>query len=83
MDLFKGFFKRAGFKFIDTNATFYLWVEAPRGMDGQHYADIVLEHGIIVSPGAFFGDNCKGFFRLALVPSLADCSSAISVWERV
>jgi aspartate/methionine/tyrosine aminotransferase len=36
----------------------------------------LLEHGIVVSPGRFFGPGGEGFIRLALVPALEECTQA-------
>jgi succinyldiaminopimelate transaminase len=61
------------------SATMFLWIETPS-------ADIVerlLEHGIIVSPGTFFGPAGEGYFRLALVPTEAECRRAAEILEEV
>ena len=81
-DLFVEFFESTGIVFEPVQATFYLWCEAPGG-DGASYADKLLEKGIIVSPGAFFGSHCKAYFRIALVPSLDDCAKAINIWRGI
>ena len=38
--------------------------------------------GIVVSPGSFFGKGQERFFRVALVPSLAECEAAAKAWPR-
>jgi hypothetical protein len=43
----------------------FLWLEAP----SDDIAERLLEHGLIVSPGTFFGPAGEGYFRLALVPT--------------
>jgi len=43
----------------------------------------LLEHGLIVSPGAFFGPAGEGYWRLALVPTEAECRRAAEIFERV
>jgi succinyldiaminopimelate transaminase len=66
-----------------TESTFYLWVEAPAGMTGSQYSDRLLEAGIVVSPGSSFGAGCERFFRVALVPSLADCERVAEIWREL
>jgi len=36
----------------------------------------LLDAGIVVSPGRFFGEGGEGFIRLALVPTLEECQAA-------
>jgi LL-diaminopimelate aminotransferase len=80
--LFLTFFERAGFRWTPTNASLYLWVEAPEeyGGDDESYALRLLEEGIIVAPGSSFGPGGEGYFRVALVPSLEECREAIARW---
>jgi len=80
-DLFLEFFKKLGLDFLYPEATFYFWVKLPEGMSGEDYALHLLEYGIVVSPGEFFGDGGEGFIRLALVPTLEECKEAIRIWE--
>src|SRR5690606_20999555 len=66
-------FERAGMTVFGATAGLYLWVEV--GDDAamtQHLADA----GVIVSPGRIFGTRGMGYIRLALVPTVADCSAA-------
>ena len=73
--------KRMKLQVTPTDATFYLWVRAPAGMSGNDYTDRLLEAGIVASPGSSFGPGCENFFRVALVPSLADCKKVATIWE--
>ena len=79
--LFEGFFKRAGLRWIPTNASLYLWVEVPEAYrDDETYALKLLEQGILVAPGSSFGPGGEGYFRVALVPSLEECEEAVAQW---
>ncbi|MDA1195639.1 MAG: succinyldiaminopimelate transaminase [Planctomycetota bacterium] len=69
-----------GLEVYPTTSTFYLWVSAPAGTNGDDYALALLEHGIVVSPGSMFGAGNEQFFRLALVPSVAGCREALERW---
>ncbi|MEE8602281.1 succinyldiaminopimelate transaminase [Euzebya tangerina] len=62
-----------------SEATFYLWAQVPGG-DDRAYAETLLEHRIIVSPGSAFGPSGRGWIRLALVPDLEGCRRAAAVW---
>ena len=61
------------------SATMFLWLEAP----SDDIAERLLEHGIIVSPGSFFGPAGSGYFRMALVPTEEECRRAATILERV
>jgi succinyldiaminopimelate transaminase len=69
--------ERAGLRHAGGDATFFLWLDA--GRDADALAARLLERGIVVAPGSFFGPAGEGFLRLALVPSLADCERAAGV----
>ncbi len=60
--------------------TFYLWLAVPKGFTSGTYAARLLEEGIVVSPGDFFGAAGEGFVRIALVPSLEEIDQAIALW---
>ncbi|WP_407691124.1 succinyldiaminopimelate transaminase [Rubrobacter marinus] len=82
-NLFTGFFERAGLRWMQTNASLYLWARVPDeyGGDDEAYALRLLEEGILVAPGSSFGPGGGGYFRVALVPRLEACREAIERWE--
>ncbi|MGQ9509642.1 MAG: LL-diaminopimelate aminotransferase [Thermodesulfobacteriota bacterium] len=48
-------------------ATFYLWVQVPRGYSSSQFATLLLEKaGIVVTPGNGFGEAGEGYIRIAL-----------------
>ncbi len=56
-----------GFSLERPKATFYLWVECPKGYTSTQIATLFLEQaGIVVTPGVGFGEPGEGFFRIAL-----------------
>ena len=63
------------------DATFYLWVAAPGG-DDHHYAEALLRHGVVVTPGRAFGEAGIGWIRLALVPTVDGCHAAVAQWAQ-
>jgi acetylornithine aminotransferase len=74
---------RAGVRVAGSEATMYLWLEVPAGESSEALAGRLLEHGLIVSPGTFFGPSGEGYWRLALVPTLAECERAAEILEAV
>ena len=74
---------RKGIRVAGSEATMYLWLEVPAGETSEELAAGLLEHGLIVSPGTFFGPSGEGYWRLALVPTEAECERAAEILERV
>ena len=73
------FLRSVGLEVSGSQATFYLWVRVPGGDDAA-YAEQLLRHRVIVSPGRAFGAGGEGYVRLALVPSVAECERAVQIW---
>ncbi len=71
--ILEGAFTRSGMEVVASRAGLYLWV---RVGDDLEVADRLLDHGIVVSPGRFFGEGGEGYVRLALVPALEECTEA-------
>jgi len=55
----------------------------PDAASSEAFANRLLEQGVVVAPGSFFGDAGEGYFRLALVPTIEDCRRAIEILESV
>ena len=64
-------FTEVGFEVVASRAGLYLWVKVE---DDIETTNVLLDHGIVVSPGSFFGPGGEGFIRLALVPALEECT---------
>jgi succinyldiaminopimelate transaminase len=69
-----------GIEVLPSDAGLYVWARVPGGLSAEDYAGRLLERGIVVSPGGFFGDGGAGWFRLALVPSVEACARAVAAW---
>lgn len=65
-----------GIRLAGSQATMYLWLEVPDGRSSEAFAAELLEHGLIVSPGSFFGAAGEGYWRMALVPTEHECRRA-------
>jgi acetylornithine aminotransferase len=61
----------------------YLWVETPAGESSEQLATRLLEHGIVVAPGAYLGPSGEGYVRIALVPTIEDCERAAAILRRL
>ena len=72
---------RKGIRVAGSEATMYLWLEVPGGSGSEAFAERLLEHGLIVSPGSFFGETGEGYWRMALVPTEAECRRAAEILE--
>ena len=59
------------------DASFFLWLRIPEGWSSSEaFALALLEEGVIVAPGSFFGAAGEGYVRAALVPTLAEVELA-------
>ena len=67
-----------GLRHAGGDATFFLWLDgAPPG-----FHERLLERGVILTPGSYFGPAGDGYLRLALVPTLAECERAAEIIAR-
>ena len=82
-ELVGGALERRGVRIAGSAATMYLWVAVPAGETSESFAARLLEHGVVVAPGAYLGAAGEGYVRFALVPSLADCERAAAILEEV
>lgn len=71
-------FAELGWPVTASKAGLYMWVKAP---DDEAVAERLLEAGVAVTPGRAFGDEGKGYIRLALVPSIEECEEAVEVMK--
>jgi aspartate/methionine/tyrosine aminotransferase len=72
-----------GIRVAGGSATMYLWLDVPDGDRSDEFAERLLEHGLVVSPGSFFGPAGEGYWRMALVPTEDECRRAAAILERV
>ena len=74
--------ERKGVRSAGGAATMFLWLEVPGSETSEELAGRLLEHGLIVSPGTFFGPAGEGYWRVALVPTEEECVRAAGVLEQ-
>jgi succinyldiaminopimelate transaminase len=81
--LFLDLFARAGIRVAGKAATMYLWLAVPEGETAEGFAERLLEHGVLITPGSYLGGAGEGYARVALVPSEEECARAVEILERV
>ena len=81
--IFLELFARKGVRVAASEATIYLWVEAPPGESSDSFAERLLEAGVVVTPGSYLGDSGEGYVRFALVPTEEECRRATELLEGV
>jgi succinyldiaminopimelate transaminase len=69
-----------GLRHVGGDATFFLWLDA--GPDAEALAAGLLEDGLVLTPGSFFGPAGEGYLRLSLVPALDECRRAAERFSR-
>jgi LL-diaminopimelate aminotransferase len=62
---------KLGWNIPKTEATMYLWIKCPGGMNSTDFALNVLQQtGVVLTPGNAFGVGGEGYVRISLI---ADC----------
>ena len=80
-DVIEPFLAKKGLRKAGSEATFYLWVASPAGESADAFARRLLDRGVVVSPGTFFGESATDYFRMALVPTLEQCNRAVELLD--
>ncbi len=58
---------KIGWKAAKPKATFYVWVNVPKGHDSRGFSSLLLEKAdIVATPGVGFGEYGEGYIRFAL-----------------
>ncbi len=73
-------FDDLGLEVVASTAGLYLWVAVDDDMEAT---ERLLDEGVVVSPGRFFGPGGEGYLRLALVPTLDECGAAADTLRSV
>jgi succinyldiaminopimelate transaminase len=81
--LFVELFARKGLTLAGSRATIYLWLEVPDGGSSEAFAERLLDRGVVVAPGAYFGAAGEGYVRFALVPTEDECAEAVELLDRL
>jgi succinyldiaminopimelate transaminase len=82
-DLIRPALEQRGIRIAGSEASFFLWFAVPDGETSEGFATRLLESGIVVAPGSYFGPAGEGYARLALVPSEDACARAAEILKGV
>lgn len=69
--------------------TFYLWQKTPENIDSIKFANLLVDHGIIVTPGQMISEEIDGinhvenFVRFALVPNVDEVKEAAIIIKKI
>ncbi len=72
---------RRGLRVAGSEATFYVWIKVPAGESSESFASRLLDHGLVLTPGNYFGSQGEGYVRMALVPTLELCRDAAGILD--
>jgi len=65
-------------------ATFYLWIQVPKGYSSAQFAALLLEKGgIVATPGNGFGEEGEGYIRMAITVDEKRLKEAIERLKRI
>ena len=64
-------------------AGMYLWIRIPGGRPSAEWGLELLDQGLVLAPGSYFGPEGEGYVRMAMVPSLEDCRRAADILQRL
>jgi len=65
-------------------ATFYLWIQVPKGYTSAQFSTRLLEQGgIVATPGNGFGDGGEGYIRMAITVDETRLKEAIERLKRI
>jgi LL-diaminopimelate aminotransferase len=74
---------RLGFEYQKPRGSFYVWVKTPGGVRSEEFVGRLLaEAGVMCAPGAGYGPEGEGFFRMALVVDQERMREAVKRMER-
>jgi succinyldiaminopimelate transaminase len=72
---------RKALRIVASTATMYLWIAVDEPT--EDFAARLLDAGVVVTPGTYFGPSGEGYVRMALVPTLDECERAAAILEEV
>jgi LL-diaminopimelate aminotransferase len=76
--------REIGLEVDKPKATFYLWIQVPRGFTSAQFSTLLLEQGgIVATPGNGFGETGEGYIRMALTVDEARLKEAVKRLKRI
>jgi LL-diaminopimelate aminotransferase len=75
--------REMGLEVDQPKATFYLWIQVPKGYTSAQFATLLIEQAAIVAtPGSGFGEGGEGYIRMALTVDETRLKEAIERLKR-
>ncbi|MCY4613397.1 MAG: LL-diaminopimelate aminotransferase [Nitrospira sp.] len=76
--------KNLGLQFETPSATFYVWIEVPKGYTSASFTAHLLEKaGIVTTPGNGFGAPGEGYIRMALTTTTERLAEAVDRLKQI
>ncbi len=76
--------RNLGLEFDTPSATFYVWIEAPKGYTSASFTAHLLEKaGIVTTPGNGFGAPGEGYIRMALTTTKERLAEAVDRLKQI
>ncbi len=76
--------KNLGLEFETPSATFYVWIEVPKGYTSASFTAHLLEKaGIVTTPGNGFGAPGEGYIRMALTTTKERLAEAVDRLKQI
>jgi len=76
--------QKLGLSVFTPRATFYVWIQVPKGMASAEFAGRLLtEAGVVATPGNGFGAAGEGYVRMALTVNQNRIQEAVKRFETV
>jgi len=83
-DVFVRGLREVGFEVDLPKATFYLWIQVPKGYSSAEFSTLLIERtGIVTTPGNGFGEGGEGFIRMAITVDESRLKEAIERLKRI
>jgi LL-diaminopimelate aminotransferase len=82
-DLMVNGLKEIGFEVESPKATFYLWIEVPKGYTSAQFTTKLLDKGVVVAPGNGFGEPGEGYVRIALSQKRSRLEEAVQRMKNI
>jgi len=74
----KSILQQKNIDFFDSEATFYLWCKTPKNYTTSEFCEeLLINHGIVVTPGSVFGKLGYDYFRISLTKDILIIEEAL------
>lgn len=81
--IFLDLLRTKGVEVAASVAGMYLWIRVPGGLSSVEWGNELLDEGLVLAPGSYFGSEGEGYVRMAMVPTLEECRRAADILARL